>query len=361
MNKIILTLSLQIVAFFAVAQNGLEQIIVEKYYISDSNDAAANSTDGILPVGATTYRIYVDMLPGYKFQAAYGVDAHELKLATTTTFFNNESRGGTNPTYTKNHARNNTVMLDSWLSVGAACIGQYGVLKSDDDGIGTVVNADGLLQNNDPLAGIPISIQDGLRPGRGNPPVVSEVGITAEVAVFDNLNDQPNGVVFSTKNGAWASLNGTQGVDSLKNIVLIAQLTTNGVLSFELNIQLGTPIPGAVENYVAKEPVGEERTIPSLIFPMIVNSNNVSTTRPAVNIYPNPANDLLTIDIPNLKSENNSYSIFDAKGSLIAQNKLDNVLTKQDKTISLSSYRSGLYFIILSMDGSITSQKFIKK
>ena len=78
---------------FAQAQNGLESIIVEKYYVSNAADSAGSV--GNLPAGSTTYRVYVDMLTGYKFQAAYGVPGHECRIATTTTFFNNEDRGAT--------------------------------------------------------------------------------------------------------------------------------------------------------------------------------------------------------------------------------------------------------------------------
>ena len=48
--------------------------------MSDANDATQNATGGVLPVGSVTYRIYVDMLPGYKFQAAYGVPGHEMRI-----------------------------------------------------------------------------------------------------------------------------------------------------------------------------------------------------------------------------------------------------------------------------------------
>ena len=67
---------------FAFSQNGLEDIIVEKYYISNAADSIGSI--GNLPSGSVTYRIFVDMLPGYKFQAAYGVAGHELRLETTT-------------------------------------------------------------------------------------------------------------------------------------------------------------------------------------------------------------------------------------------------------------------------------------
>jgi hypothetical protein len=151
MKKLLLIAFTTIVAFETFSQNGLENIIVEKYYISNENDATVNSSGGVLPIGSITYRIYVDMLPDYKLQAVYGVPGHEMRNATTTLFFNNEDRGATSPTYTKNKARGNTVMLDSWLSVGAACAGNFGVLKTEDDGVATNINSDGVLQNADQL------------------------------------------------------------------------------------------------------------------------------------------------------------------------------------------------------------------
>ena len=89
MKNLVLVLGLLICSLSLNAQNGLENIIVEKYYISDGNDTLANLDGGVLPVGSVTYRVYVDMLPGYKFQVCYGVPAHELRIETTTFSFLN--------------------------------------------------------------------------------------------------------------------------------------------------------------------------------------------------------------------------------------------------------------------------------
>ena len=60
---------------------------------------------------------------------------------------------------------------------------------------------------------------------------------------------------------------GDLGADSLtENRVLIAQITTDGVFEFELNIQIGTPTKGVSQNYVARNPIGNEIMLPSLIF-----------------------------------------------------------------------------------------------
>ncbi len=264
MKKHFTCLFLFLFSAFVYAQNGLEKIVIEKYYISNAADSIGSI--GTLPVGSVTYRIYVDMLPGYEFQAAYGVPGHELRLETTTAFFNNEDRGATTPTYTKTQARGNSVMLDSWLSVGAGCAANFGVLKSDDNtttGGATVINntIPPILQNNDPLAGIPLNTHDGL--WTGTTPSVTFVGITSgDLSLFDATSMVGN--LFTTSNGSWASLNGTTGINPDTNRVLIAQMTTNGVFHYELNVQIGTPT-GGTQNYVARTPVGSEILIPSMM------------------------------------------------------------------------------------------------
>ena len=357
MKKIPMTMVLLFNFFLSYAQNGLEKIIVEKYYITDANDASANGTDGILPVNSTTYRIYVDMLPGYKFQAAYGVEKHELRIATSTTFFNNEDRGSTTPSYTKNQAKNNTVMLDSWLSVGAACVGQVGVLKSDDDGVSTIVNSAGLLKNNDPMAGIPLTSQDGMRAGVTQQ--VTTVGITKEMAMFDNQNDGTNGPVFSTTNGSWASLNGSTGFDSLDNKVLIAQITTDGKFEFELNIQISTPSLG-FERYVARNPEGNEKSIASLIYPNVVDAKNIDVSNPTIHVYPNPTTNLINISMDHIKSVHNQYQIYDAKSTLLTQGVLESQSSKVKQNINMSNLPMGLYFLVLTLDGERIVKKVVR-
>src|SRR5258706_12339707 len=100
MKKILIGFALFLIAAIAGAQQGLTNIVVEKYYVStaaDSIGSAANGS-GVLPVGSVTYRLWAVMLPGYNFQALYGVPGHTLLVNTTTKFFNDENSGATSPT-----------------------------------------------------------------------------------------------------------------------------------------------------------------------------------------------------------------------------------------------------------------------
>lgn len=248
----------------AIAQQGLEKIIVEKYYVAQAYDTTANVYAGKLPIDAVTYRIYADLLPGYKFLAAYGSPEHTLKIATTTTFFNNIDHGATIPNVIPYRTlRKNTVMLDSWLSVGAAGEDSYGILKSDDDTLETIKHEKKFLANAKKSMGISLLEKDGIV-RHENVPRPFFFHIDSAVKIFDG--NHPGGL-FEIKNGAWACLGGSKGADSLtNNRVLLAQVTTDGELSFELNIQVATPIKGVSQRFVARNPIEDEICIPSLIY-----------------------------------------------------------------------------------------------
>ncbi len=263
------SITLSCIVIFALATShlkaqGLEKIIVEKYYIATENDTKIEQV-GRLAKGSVTYRIYVDMLPGYTFQAAFGVEGHELSLNTTTYFFNNFLYGNSIANQVpKRNLDENTVMLDSWLSVGGASEGNLGILKSEDNGYETVVNTENpkMLQNKSRKMGIPLYEQDGLF--AGNPKLATGFGIDSIIGMFGKVDTVMKGQSFKTSNGSWACLGGVEG-PTASNRVLIAQMTTDGVFSFELNIQIGTP-GGGFEQYVARNPVGDEKLFKGLIY-----------------------------------------------------------------------------------------------
>ncbi|MBL7943829.1 MAG: hypothetical protein JNM00_13735 [Flavobacteriales bacterium] len=268
MKNLLLILVMSVFSL-ALGAQGLENIIVETYYVSDANDAT-DTDGGFLAPGSVTYRIYVDMLPGYELQAVYGNGNHELRIETSTLFFNNVDRGEQiGRLIPDNRIDENTVAVDSWVAMGGATTLRTGVLKTDDangslvggannDG-GSAGIAAGLLSNNDPLAGIPLTVADGLSPVVG--PTVTVVGL--DLSVFDNVNAGP---VFTSNGGAWSVLEGIQGITA-DNYVLIAQITTDGEFSFQLNVQLGTPT-GDVEQYVASNPIGAEQYFAGLTYPI---------------------------------------------------------------------------------------------
>lgn len=255
--------------FLGLAQDGLEGIIVEKFYVANEADNAGKLYSGELPEGSVTYRIYVDLKPGFRFQAAYGSPQHPLVIESTENFYNHLENGNIQPniiperTYKKNIA-----LLDSWLSAGACAEGHLGILKAYDDTISDkfIRFEKGYFKGK--KKSVPLYEIDGMKRSAVLPvPTFFQMDFLSKVIGTTTSENR----IF-TDNGAWAALGkGSVGADSLStNCVLIAQLTTAGELSFELNLLIGA-LNGSSQKYVARNPITEEGewTHPELIF----NSN----------------------------------------------------------------------------------------
>jgi hypothetical protein len=77
---------------------------------------------------------------------------------------------------------------------------------------------------------------------------------------------------------------------------------------------------------------------------VVENKNDIKST-----IYPNPANDLLFINVSQLNGRNTDYIIFSIEGSIIQSGKFNN-------KIDISNLKTGFYLI--KLNGKVS--KFIK-
>ncbi|HXC07015.1 MAG TPA: hypothetical protein VNZ86_19785, partial [Bacteroidia bacterium] len=197
-------------------KSALEGIIVEKYYVSDTTDQK-DSLGGFLEAGSTTYRIYVDLKPGYTLQVVYGTEKHELRIQTSTRFYNNTQCGALIG-YNVNSKKINTgnYALDTWITINSASNNHAGILINEDKD-GSILNKKAFTR------------ADGLT--NGNLPVIKPFNIN-----FSCFKDGSNATLFSTRNGGWAAISGiVSGAKgpTEENKILIAQLTTTGKLTFE--------------------------------------------------------------------------------------------------------------------------------
>jgi len=373
MKKIVLSLSFSILSVLCIAQNGLEKIIVEKYYITNKADSvkadSVGGTIGTLPVGSVTYRLYVDMLPRYGLLDVYAVDNHELRIETSTSFYNNEDRGSITPDYTFAQAKNNTVSLDSWITVGLACQDYFGILKSKDNGVSPLKFTNGFLANTDTAAGIPVTTQDGIFTTKNwQNTSIQYVGI--DLSLIDASNDvSAKGQVISTNNGLWCSMGGTFGLDTVSNVILIGQFTTNGDFSYKFNVCIQAP-NDSLEYYVVDNPVVDEthnEKINSTLSgfykaPQAKNdttliSNVVSNN--LVSIYPNPVNDVLTINTTSLQHTNSKIRIriIDIIGKIVVEEQTNSSIER----INMSSILNGIYYVEVSSNTFKSTYKIIKK
>jgi hypothetical protein len=286
MKTLLITLFFACFAWYNASAQ-LENVIVEKYYVSDANDFT-DTSGGIVPIGSTTYRIYIDLAPGSILKKIYGDANHPFEIKSTEVFFNNILDG---QTYAKEFLKarytENTVALDSWLTLGQVAKKQgtktyYGILKGqDDDGsfVGGVNNdggseliATGLLVNNDPSCGIPLTTADGIDTMSVTPVNWFETGVVE----FGTGNDStifgplvPKKEFIST--AFTLSNSGVTGVNLDSNQIIIAQLTTKGDLSFKINLELEQMVNGVptIVKYVSKDTllVAGEIFSPYLTYP----------------------------------------------------------------------------------------------
>ena len=271
---ILLTTSL--ISIKVLSQSGLEGIVVEKYYISDSADSINANDQGAtypLAIGSTTYRVYANLLPGYRIGSIWGNASHTLNFSTSTSFYNDPNYSvstylGTSVTNTRKH----TTLIDSYITIGAVAAGKMGVLKTEDTD-GTIGNIQGILANNTLEMGSPImgtEGKDGLMPG--TPVLPNILGLTTELDIFD----QTPGNEFTCNNCAIAALVGVSGVTP-SNHVLLGQFTTDGVFSFKLNLQILDTIPGNATMYVSDSVISGEFTFLTIFEPTLVYSSDQST------------------------------------------------------------------------------------
>jgi len=257
---------------YGQARHGLEGIIVETYYIADEQDCGEDIGNGdpILS-GSVTYRIYIDMAAGYELQMIYGLTGHVFEIFTTTKFHNAQFAGrGIGADMSGSLLRRNTMALDSWITIGSASNEHLGVLKiNDPDGSilgrenndgGTHQIVGGLLANTHPEMGLPLFEADGLMKYDAiQTPRYTPWNLT-NWRIFDNKDNDGK---FVWDDSALAVLEGVAGPTS-ENQVLIAQITTDGELTYKLNFQLIAP-HGGVERFFAENPAPDEFTHPDLI------------------------------------------------------------------------------------------------
>jgi hypothetical protein len=152
----------------------LKRVHIEKYYISDANDAT-DTIGGGLEIGSTTYRVYLELQPNTRVLNIFGSEGHPFVVSSSAPFFNNLSQGKSfGKDFTKAALSENTVALDTYLSIGQ--VAKQGAkvffalpkpLDNDGSFIGGSNNdggsngGAGLLSAENAEAGIPLTVQDG--------------------------------------------------------------------------------------------------------------------------------------------------------------------------------------------------------
>ncbi len=89
---------------------------------------------------------------------------------------------------------------------------------------------------------------------------------------------------------------------------------------------------------------------------LIINTNEISTNTPDVIVYPNPANETLTIDTNFKGGKNILLTIFNLNGQQLLQRQINDLKT----VIDIGTFQNGLYFVKITDDNVVKTTKFIK-
>lgn len=212
----------------------IEDVIVETYYISGPDDLT-DPFGAVLVEGSRTYRVYLDLAEGVQLMSLFGDEDYPFSVRSTTKFFNHPNASGSygfmiNSVFIENFA--STLPLDSWLTMDFATNSYFGVQKvNDTDGS---VFLPGSLEHTDSKAGIPLTEADGLN-------------ITESTYNSYGLTDlEPDNSIFGKKTVGSEFVSQTSIIqtpigfsdDENGNIILVAQFTTTGELSFQFNVEL---------------------------------------------------------------------------------------------------------------------------
>lgn len=360
---------------------GIDSLVIECYYQADANDNA-NEDGGPMGVGATTYRVYLDMKPGFTVKSVFGTDLNRLKISTTSVFFNNEDRGEELGTLIENNRLDeNTVALDSWVTIGGASDEHMGVFKvNDTDGsLLLYPNDEGLLANTPPSELYEPSLDslDGMVPNITPPSISLSPGLDLEIFGDENLGGEfiVGGEDYEGTGDTWFVGEGVMGVDSL-NQVLIGQFTTDGELSLELNVttndttlDLGYKAVG-VYDPEAQIP-GEElilTDVPFLAQELVVctpfNATGIAEYQPLnkhLDVMPNPTTGATTVRLQHaeLGASEIRYTLFDSQGRVI-ESGTEAYSEGWNKDLDMEALPSGMYIFRLEADQALGLKRIFK-
>ena len=275
MKKIVLTIGIGLMlgATITKAQTLLDGVVLEKVHIASQTEHDQDVSDGItspIVTGSITYRLWIDMASGAKLASVWGNNTHALKLETSTTFYNNDN-GSSTANALKLTDQTGTNLYDSWVTLGGNSKTTIATYQGAN-----VVKA---------------------------PAVVTNLGLllTESFDSYPGKSLLSNGGTFTTLNGEGASGNAYATGTGASNMILIGQFTTDGIFSYELNLQLTNGIIS--ENYAASDTQTGEFTNKTLIGKVGAN------VAPSITISaPSKATESDIVTINALATDNNIVS-----------------------------------------------------
>ncbi|MBK7944236.1 MAG: hypothetical protein IPJ85_02505 [Flavobacteriales bacterium] len=197
-----------------------------------------------------TYRIYLDLAPGYELVSVFGEKDRNLFFRTSTRFFNDTVHGAPiGDRIEADRLYHYPAAIDSWLAFGFASNAHKAVpLHLDTDG--------SVLRRSKPKRGAveyELSLRD--KDGLTNAAMAPEVMC---LYLTTSFLDKLSGHVIETELGAYG-VKGTVRGATPENMVLIAQLTTDGDLAYAINAAVKSP-DGTITKWLAYPAIADDES-----------------------------------------------------------------------------------------------------
>ncbi|UFH32287.1 T9SS type A sorting domain-containing protein [Chryseobacterium sp. C-71] len=185
-------------------------------------------------------------------------------------------------------------------------------------------------------------ITNGIIPA--NTPVL--VNATGNISFVGSGNvSTPKAITVNQMNGVYHMIKVPAGAYVLK--------TENGVTGFYKVTAGNEPFINPFQGYITEENTYTNTFLPLSFATLAVSQNEM--IKDEVSVYPNPAQNEFFVE---LKSNTANYSLFDAKGSLIAGKQK---LSSGKNKINIANLPAGVYFVEISDSGQTVTRKLIKK
>lgn len=163
--------------------------------------------------------------------------------------------------------------------------------------------------------------------------------IQPQLEYFDLTGQKTNDPVFMQKaDSAW------DAVDSLIITSFFADY------NYKAGIYMYPPTVGMFDPTVAK-------WIVFLYYSEVVYSTFQGNSREALQVFPNPCSDRLTLSLDGNNFNNCTLEIFNLDGQSMS---ISHPISGQDATLNLSSLAPGVYLLRANMQGRTATSKFIK-
>lgn len=257
MFKKISTLLFMVFTLNYASAQGLEHVLVEKIAVQPE----AISADNNLNANTFTYRVFIDMAPGYKLSNVVGTVLNPLIFKTTTQFYNDNVDGDMFPLFRPRPLNTEPLYYDSWVTIGSYgknnALTQLVPLSEDTDGI-----ADGFM-------GVPLTSTTAIDPA-------------TDLELFFGYDMGPSADGSTTgwdpENVIYYNVDGVSGAGT-SNSVCIGQFTTDGEFSMEVPVRLiSEGLPS--EHYVIRSNHADDMQLSNeLSYPN--NPPSVSITAPS--------------------------------------------------------------------------------